>query len=150
MATNLTSGTEQTGSVETPDVTSHQSSEHPGASELTQEYPGSSTPVHALQPGDLESDSAMSVNLAPSRTSLETNLSTTAITAQGTSIPNALVISSDSSEREIQNCVECDSSGSLPNSVEVEDLDGQAQHEAQDGSTTSLEITPATDVSEPR
>ena len=138
---------ERTRTPETSEVSNH-SSEHLESSELSSEYPGSFTPVHSLQPGDLES--TIPVSLTPS--SLETNVSCAAITAQETSLPSVLVTSAESSAREIQNC---DSSGSLPNSVEedtLEDLDMPASNETQNETVNSetASISSAADASESR
>lgn len=100
-------------------------SEHPGMSELSSECPecplhpgdlenpGSSIPVLSLHPGDSETP----IPVAPS--SLETSSSSNTTPGQITPLPKTLIMT-DSSTREFQNCVESDSTGSLPNSVEVE------------------------------
>ena len=99
----------------------------PGTLENSSEHPGSSTPVHSLHPGDLES--ALPGSLTPS--SLETDLSCNAV---ATHSELTLAIHTDSSTRVIQNRAGSTSSVSLPNSVQVEtlqDLDGTASYDCK-------------------
>ena len=116
--------------------------------ENSPEYSGRSTPVHSLHPGDLAS--ALPGSLTPS--SLETDLSCTPVASHS---ELTLAIRSDSSTRVIQNRAGIDSSGSLPNSVQVEtlqDLHGTVSYDSQN-ETANFEhasVTAADDTSETR
>lgn len=122
--------------------------ELPGTLENSSERPGSSTPVHSLHPGDLES--ALPGSLTPS--SLETDLSCNAVAAHS---ELTLAIHTDSSTRVIQNHAGSNSTVSLPNSVQVEtlqDLDGTASYDTQT-ETVNFEnssVTVAANTSETR
>lgn len=93
---------------------SSDSSERTGTVEDSSEYPGSSTSVHLLHPGDLET----TIPMRSMPASLVTDLSSTPVTTNSQeTLTNVLVVSSNSSARIIHSRE--GSVSSLPNSVEV-------------------------------